>query len=145
VVESRNQQIEVLGTQFNLNSYADEPAVRTTLVEGAVSINGTTRLSPGQQARVEKSGVTVAYVRPETFTDWKNGIFNFENEDLQSVMRKIARWYNVEVDYSSKPNSRKTYSGTISKYAKISAVLKLVEESEGIRFKVEGRKVTVIN
>ncbi len=145
VIESRNQQIEVLGTQFNINSYADEPLTRTTLVEGSVSVNGSTRLSPNQQARVGKSDITVIYVRPETYTDWKNGIFNFENEPLQSVMRKIARWYDVQVDYASAPTAGKTYSGTISKYAKISAVLTLLEESEGIHFKVDGRKVTVIN
>lgn len=144
IVQSGLQELEVLGTHFNVNSYTDEPSIRTTLLEGSVRINKHTLLKPNQQSKFNKSGITVAEVKAEVFTDWKNGIFNFENESLTSVMRKIARWYDVEVQYDGQEKAEKTYSGTISKYGTISTVLKLLAESEGIRFKVAGKKVTVM-
>jgi transmembrane sensor len=144
IVETAEQQLKVLGTEFNVNSYPEEPFVRTTLVEGSVRINDLVVLKPSQQARHSLNQIEVAIVKTENFTDWKDGILNFENERLQSVMRKIARWYDVDVQYEGVEKTPKTYSGTISKYGKISTVLRLLEESEAIRFKVAGRKVTVI-
>ena len=145
VVNSAGQEIRVLGTQFNVNSYADEPYVHTTLVEGLVSINNRTKLAPGQQARFDGKETHVLQVNTESFTDWKNGILSFDNERIYSVMRKIARWYNVEVRFKNNDKNNKTYSGTISRTKSISSVLKVLEESEGIHFEVAGRVVTVIN
>lgn len=145
VVQTKKQEVEVLGTHFNVDSYGNEPTAKTTLIEGSVRINHKVILKPNQQAKTDQTGITVTNVRTETFTDWKDGIFNFENERLPSIMRKIARWYDVEVDYSGVEKSLKTYSGTISKQEHISKVLQLLEESEGIRFKLDKKKLIVYN
>jgi len=145
IVKSRGQQIEVLGTHFNVNAYRDEPDVKTTLLEGSVNVNGNTTLKPNQQSIVNAGGIKVIEVTGENFTDWKDGLFNFENESLVSVMRKIARWYNVEVEYQGKTDAHKTYSGTVSRSGNISKVLEMLTESEGIRFRTEGNKLIVIN
>jgi len=144
IVQSGTQAVKVLGTHFNINSYADEPAIRTTLVEGSVSINDKTILKPDQQAIASSDGVKVISVNASVYINWKDGIFIFKNENLKSVMRKIARWYDVQVEYRGVEDKSKTYSGSVSKYTDISNVLKVLQDSEGINFTIEGKKLTVL-
>lgn len=102
-VVTKGQEVEVLGTSFNINSYSDEPTIRTTLVEGVVKVKGTATqhavvLKPGQQAilghatKLEVSEVTVA-----DFVAWKSGMFSFNNTSIEGVMRQLSRWYDVAV------------------------------------------------
>lgn len=145
IVSAGKQVIEVLGTHFNVNAYTDEPDIKTTLLEGSVKVNGSTVLKPNEQSIVNATGIRVVPVNGENFTDWKDGLFYFENESLASVMRKIARWYNVDVTYQGKADNHKTYSGVVSRSDHISKVLDMLAESEGIRFRIEGNNLMVIN
>ena len=98
-------EVEVLGTHFNISAYQDEPKVSTTLLEGSVKVhrgNVNQIISPGQQAQIcqAKQGITVNNsVDIEEITAWKNGYFIFNDESLESIMKKVSRWYNVEVVY----------------------------------------------
>ncbi|MBO9660511.1 MAG: FecR domain-containing protein, partial [Chitinophagaceae bacterium] len=98
-------EIEVLGTQFNINSYSNETSISTTLIEGSVQINnrdGKTRIVPGQQAQVISGAGEVKVlnnVNTGKITAWKDGVFNFENASLFEVMRQLERWYDIEVEY----------------------------------------------
>lgn len=145
-VESRGQTVEVLGTHFNIMAYADEKMIRTTLLEGSVRIitdPESKMLEPGEQAQLSGNQLKVASdVDMEEVVAWKNGYFKF-NESLESIMAKIARWYDVDVEYQDKPGSDLTFSGKISRSREISGILKMLEYTGDVHFKLEGRKVIV--
>jgi transmembrane sensor len=154
-VMSAGQVAEDLGTSFNINCYADEPLSKTTLVEGSMQIQSlkdaqhlkTVVLKPSQQVSIDAEGtITSRLVNTEETLGWKNDNFIFDGEDLNSAMRKIARWYNVDVVYEPglKIASTPVLEGLISRKSKLSEVLKWIETVGGVRFKIEGRRVTVM-
>ena len=146
IVESKGQRVEVLGTAFNINSYPDEQATKTTLVEGSISISSDDSkftLKPGQQAVLNPTGSLIVSNADTTLAAaWKNNKFIFENNDIQSVMRMIQRWYNVEVIYTTLPPDV-TFGGKISRFENVSAVLRVLERTGGVHFKTEGKKIYV--
>lgn len=146
IVKSRGQQVEVLGTHFNVNAYSDEPAVITTLLEGSVRLKaerGVAKvLKPGQQAELTNAGINILQVDTRSVTAWKDGYFRFKNESLQSVMRKISRWYNVEVAFQ-KGLPEDTYSGAVTRHGDIRQVLEIMEGSNNIHFTIKGRRIIV--
>ncbi len=150
-VKSNLQVVEVLGTHFNINSYADEIIVRTTLLEGSIKIlrensKASQTLQPGEQASVNPDIplVRVNSVNTEEFIAWKNGYFLFNNENIESIMRKISRWYNVDIEYKGeKPVGE--FGGAVSKSKNISEVLRILQRTKAVNFKVQGRRVTVMN
>lgn len=145
VVVTDNQEVTVLGTHFNINSYAGDPSTKTTLLEGSVLLNGKLILKPGEQASRNSSGVTtVESIDTEEAVAWKNGYFQFDGENLETAMRKIARWYNVEVEYKNNALRSEALAGTISKYSNVSQVLKKMELTGVLHFKIEGRKIMVL-
>jgi transmembrane sensor len=146
LVKTYDQEVEVLGTHFNINAYRDESGTRTTLLEGAVKVSDGTdskMLSPGQQSLRNGKQFVVIKADTEEVTAWKNGYFNFNGEDIKSIMRKLDRWYNIEVDYQGKITEERYYA-KISRTKNISAVLKLLEQAEGVHFKIEGRRIIVM-
>jgi transmembrane sensor len=137
-VFSNGVEVEVLGTHFDVMAYQDEPEIKTTLLEGAV------KFKPGQQAIVSNNSNSIAVKQAnigETMA-WREGYFVFQDENIQSIMRKVSRWYNVDVRYQGNMED-KEYGGKISRYKNISDVLKSLELTGTIRFKVEERRVTV--
>jgi transmembrane sensor len=143
VVETASQKIEVLGTHFNVNAYNDENSVRTTLLEGSIKINELTVLKPGQQARVQGGSMQVFAVNGEDYTDWQRGDFMLEHNDFRSVMRKIARWYDVDVVYTDDAPEKLNLGGWISRSKNISSILQVMEKTGKVHFKIEGRRITV--
>lgn len=155
-VQTASQIAEDLGTSFNINSYTDEATAKTTLIEGAMQVQSLKDhqakkqtaqvLSPGQQASVAASGIiNVRPVNTAEALGWKNGDFVFDGENLKSAMRKIARWYDVEITYEADENasSKLILDGLVSRKSKLSEVLKWIETVSNVRFKIEGRRVTV--
>jgi ferric-dicitrate binding protein FerR (iron transport regulator) len=144
-----NGSVKVLGTHFNINAYSDESAVKTTLLKGAIRIIAADSkkvspvLSPGEQVVMNSAGNI--YMKMNVNTNeavaWKNGLFDFEGNDIQSVMRQIARWYNVSIKYENIPSAH--FMGTISRSVNVSEVLKMLEMTGVVHFRVEGRKITV--
>lgn len=157
IVKTDRQEVEVLGTHFNVNAYKDESTTKTTLLEGSVKVTirsgrspflpeGTHRvvLKPKQQATLaDNNKIEVQDVDTESAVSWKNGYFKF-NESLESIMNKISRWYNIEVVYEVNPDASLAFGGKISRDKTLSALLKSIESAGGIHFKIEGRRVTVI-
>jgi len=145
VVETDRQKIEVLGTRFNVNAYDDETGIKTTLIEGKVKVtteNETVILKPNQQFNLDAEGISTKKVDVEPAIDWKNGDFLFADEDLKSVMRKIARWYNVEVIYDSEI-PEESLSGQISRSRNLSEVLRMLELSGDTKFRIEDGAVHI--
>ncbi|HMI01785.1 MAG TPA: FecR domain-containing protein [Pedobacter sp.] len=147
VVETDKQKVEVLGTHFNINAYKDHGQVRTTLLEGSVKVstgkNNETILKPGQQSILANNSLKVSPANTEETVAWKNGYFRFNNEDIASIMSKLSRWYNIEVKFSDEVPTVGFY-GTISRFKNISEVLEMLEQTKGVHFKIEGRRVTVM-
>jgi transmembrane sensor len=152
-VESNNQIVEVLGTQFNINSYEDEDFIKTTLLEGSVRVILNTPqssqpnmelLKPGEQSltNAHQAGIRVENTDTEKAVAWKNGYFKFKNTPIRDIMREIERWYDVELIYENNiPNDE--FTGFVSNDVKISGVLKILEQSGGIKFTVLGRKIKI--
>lgn len=138
-----NRQIRVLGTQFNVNAYSDEEEITTTLLEGSVEIlpggnaGLAVRLKPGEQAAFSETGqISVRHgVNTDEIVAWKNGMFQFEKADIQSVMRQISRWYNVEVVYEG-PLPDRNFSGKIDRQSNASEALDILKFT-GLNFRID--------
>lgn len=142
------QLVTVLGTHFNICAYHDEPSMRTTLLEGKVkvsTVNGLDSkiLKPGEQAALVRNQIEVTEGDPEQAVAWKNGYFRFKGENIESIMRKLSRWYNIDVKYGTAV-SNEGYYGTVSRSKNIRQVLAVLSETGLVHFKIEGRSVTVM-
>ncbi len=146
IVATDKQEVQVLGTHFNVNAYPDELAVATTLIEGSVKItSGKIQqiIKPGQQAVGNGNDIRVVEANIDNVTDWKDGDFYLNHVDFKTAMRKIGRWYDVDILYDASVPDDIVAGGWISRKNNLSAVLKLIEKSRLVHFKVEGKKVYV--
>ncbi|WP_084291759.1 FecR family protein [Pedobacter nyackensis] len=142
IVQSKKQRVEVLGTHFNISNYDDDSTARTTLLEGSVKINQAI-LKPGQQSVIENNQLKVIPADIELAMAWKNNDFVFNGEDFKTTMRKIARWYNVDIVYDPGLRESIELDGWISRKNKLSDVLVKIEQAGNVHFKIEGRRVIV--
>lgn len=140
--------IEVLGTSFNVMAYADEPAERTTLVDGSIRFSPRTGagvlLRPAEQSVIDDKGTLsiLKHVNISEVSAWKNGYFHFDHAGLEATMRQLARWYDIDVRYEGVLPPQE-FMGRIPRNLSLSAVLKGLE-SDQIHFKLEGRVLTVM-
>lgn len=142
-VKVNDLTVDVLGTQFNIMAYADEKNSHTTLLTGAVRVTkgGAGKvLQPGQQA-IAGADLQVREADTEAAVAWKNGMTVFSNADIHSIMRQIARWYDVDIVYQGEIPQR-LFTGKIPRHANVSKVLKILELSD-IHFTIDGRKIIV--
>lgn len=148
-VITRNQQIEVLGTHFNVNAYEDEEDIRTTLLEGSVKVSVANRpdhartLKPGQQSQLKNQVLKVDNVDVEAVVAWKTGSFVFENEKMEIAMRRIARWYDIEVVYDGNFDNI-VFVGSFSKFGNLKDMLKVIEATNKFKCKIEGRRLKIM-
>lgn len=153
LVESKGQTVEVLGTEFNVNAYKEEMTVKTTLLEGSVKVTPVSAASPSSQSILLKpnqqailsasNAIAVHQADIEEVIAWKNGEFLFKEDDFKTVMRKIARWYDVEVIYETSTPENFQLGGFSSRSRNISVILKMIEKTGAARFRIDGKKVYV--
>ena len=143
VIDANGTQIKVLGTQFNVHAYQNEETVKTTLVTGAILVKSK-KLKPGQQAITFPTSerVTISAVDLQEATAWRQGYFYFADEKLPTVMKTLARWYDIDVSYSGDLHN-KTFGGTISRYEDFNKLLKAIELTGSVHFQINGRRVMV--
>lgn len=147
-VKSGGFSIQVLGTNFDVNAYADEAVFKTTLLQGAVSVRdglGSSLLEPGEQAIATDAEKNIRVLREadtEEAIAWKNGRFQFSNADIPTIMRQIARWYDVDVHYEGNI-PMEHFTGEVSRYSSLDKVLKIFALSQ-IHFRIEGKKIVVV-
>jgi transmembrane sensor len=147
IVTVNGAEVQVLGTHFNVMAYDDEEALKTTLLEGAVQFvsgNKSNLLQPGQQSQLTKDGTVkvVSHVDVNRVTAWKNGLFDFDNAGIETIMRQLSRWYDVEVIFKSRHN-KDLFMLEVPRSSKLSDVLKILELTGNIKFEIDGKKVIV--
>lgn len=146
VVKTSQQETEVLGTHFNINAYADEAIQKTTLLEGAVRVSDGEEnkiLKPGEQAALSQGVFRIQQIDTVAVVAWKNGDFIFKNEPFENVLRQVSRWYDVEI-INSQDHKDLHFSGRVSRSRNISTVLKALSVTGKVKFKIEGRRIIVI-
>ncbi|WP_316837023.1 FecR family protein [Pedobacter nutrimenti] len=146
VVKTEQQEVRVLGTHFNISAYQEDHLVKTTLLEGSVQVtarSGIRILKPGQQSELSERTISVKAVQADDAVAWKNGYFMFNYEDLESVMTKVARWYDVELRYEDPSVKKEVFFGTISKYENISKVLNMLERTGVVKFHMDKKTIVI--
>lgn len=155
-VVTDQQTVFVFGTHFNVNSYADEGRTKTTLLEGSVSVSSLehgqdpktmikmVKLNPGQQAEFSNGRLKVQPADVEEAIAWKNGKFKFTNENIESLMRKVSRWYDVDVEYRG-DISKEGFGGQVSSSRNVSEVLEVLQLTGLVYFEIEGRRIIVLS
>jgi len=149
IVHTATQQVEVLGTHFNINSYEDEGKTVTTLAEGSVRVSSSAKnvamLKPNEQAILTNNKIKLVPADMETALAWKNGWFEFKDADIQTILRQVSRWYNLDVTYQGNiPEA--LFTGHISRKAKLDAIVAMFNASN-VNFKIEqgaNRKILVV-
>lgn len=149
-VVSAHQTIAVLGTEFNVSAYADERETKTTLVSGKVRIESRQHarnmtLLPGEQGKTGQNGLRKNKVDVNDYIDWKNGEFVFRDETTKEVLNRIARWYDIDIEYSGYLPSDEIFSGSISRYSNLQTVLDIMQEAGDLAFEIKNRTVIVQN
>ena len=148
IVKTSKSEVQVLGTHFNVSAYEDDQETKTTLLEGSVKIKGKTAtgiLKPGEQAVLTGNDrlSIIKDVDTETEVAWKDGLFVFKNASIEQVMTKASRWYDINIKYEGNVPKRKL-NGRMSRAADISELLGILQFG-GIKYRVEGKNVTVAN
>lgn len=153
IVTTSRQEVEVLGTHFNISSYPEEQVVKTTLLEGSVKVYATVAnnnlpgksvlLVPGQQSVLTGSAVHVQHVDTDEAIAWKKGEFMFNDEPLEMIMNKIGRWYNLDVVYEDEEMKIKQFKGGITRFSKVSKVLTMLERTGRVNFEIKGNTIIV--
>jgi ferric-dicitrate binding protein FerR (iron transport regulator) len=145
-VGSNDLEITVLGTHFNVNAYSDEPTIKTTLVEGSVKVTRkeqSVTIKPGEQTLLNNSGTlkVIHDANVDEAVAWRNGLFEFQDTDLQSILRQVMRWYDVDVDYQGNIPER-YFTAIISRDKTLTGVLEILKLSD-IDYKLEGKKLVI--
>jgi len=147
VVSVNGAEVQVVGTHFNVNAYNDEDAVKTTLLEGSVKfVSGANinLLKPGQQSQLASNGLVkvVSNVDVDEVIAWKNGMFGFENAGIETVMRQLSRWYDVEIEYKGKTED--LFIAEMRRNIKLSDALRALELTGKVKFEILGKKIIVM-
>lgn len=145
-----DMRIRVYGTEFNVNTFK-ETGVQTILVEGSVGVfikgrKEEIRLKPSQMAEYNRKNMSVEVkdVNPESYVAWKDGFFVFDEESLEEIMSKLARWYDVEVFYVNNEVRNLHFTGHLKRYEQITTILNAIESAVGVHFSVKGKTIIVM-
>lgn len=148
-VDVKETTVRVYGTQFNIAAYSDEKTVKTTLITGSVQVtkdNAHRMLVPGQQATTVdgSSSISVGVVNVMNAMSWKNGYFVFDDENINAIMTKVSRWYDVSVEYRGTFDKQK-FGGSFYRYKSIDELLHYLEKLGSVHFEISGRRIIVMN
>ncbi|MFS4455686.1 FecR family protein [Maribacter sp. 2304DJ31-5] len=147
-VITQNQTVQVLGTQFNIRAYREEPQINTTLIEGSVLVNAPTRstlLQPGEQLRfnIETSGMEVSEVDVYSEISWKDGIFSFKGKPLKQIMKTLSRWYDVDVVFTNKELEQVRFKGVLRKNQNINEILSVIKSNAINNYEINDKTIII--
>ena len=138
--------VEALGTQFNVNAYTNEPFLSATLIEGSIRVSKGSEvkiLKPSQQAQLTNAEFRIVDTDNDDATAWKNNQFKFTNTSIDEIMKQAARWYDADIVY--KDNVILHLNATIGRDVPVSKLLNILEATNQVHFKIEGKKIIVMN
>ena len=151
VVSSGNHLVKVLGTQFNISSYADNPNIYTTLAEGKVEVSSisnpevTLILKPNEQSilnsnnnQIQKKSVDV-----NQYVAWKDGRFVFREQPLEEIMGTLSKWYDVQVIFSNEKDKKLMFTGNLERYADFGEILAKIEKTNEVNFEIKNNTITI--
>lgn len=148
IVTHNKMEVKVLGTHFDVKAFEDEDIHSVTLLEGCVQASkgkSSVLIKPAEQAQFSNTNDQIHVKKSvdiNEITAWMNGKFQFgDHMDIQSIMKEISRWYDMDVAYQGKIDVH--IGGTISRYVNVSQVLALLEETDVVKFSIEGKKIIV--
>lgn len=149
VVKVNEMEVQVLGTSFDIMAYADEAAVNTTLLTGAVIVKHQLtekKLQPGQQTvlNTTSGAMTVQPADIEKVMGWKNGLFDLEDTDLPTLLRQLSRWYDINIVDQSGGHATQRFGGRVGRDMSLTDVLKILEQYD-VHCRIEGRTLTVLS
>jgi len=155
IVSTEDMDVRVLGTSFNISAYGDEPLFKTTLVEGKVSVelkgqddspSGKLILAPDHQAIFKRSESILSDVEVNAtqYTSWMRGKLEFNNESLDQVMKRLARWYDFEYDFENKEAKDFHFSARLNNGENISTIIEMLEMTTDVKFELRGKKIVVL-
>lgn len=146
-VTAGTQQLEVLGTRFNIHNYSDEQQSRITLLGGSIKVTPEKKpailLTPGEEVSVKDGLPQVRSVDAEDAIAWQKGYFDFNGKTLEEALKEVSRWYNVSVHYNNNDMRERRVAGTISRYETASQVLDKMALTGIFGFRIEGRTIEV--
>ena len=148
IVNVKGQSLKVLGTVFNVRSYENEENVYTTLEEGSVEVKAAGRtvvIEPNQQLIYSRISNRLSLKKVETsyYTVWRDGRYIFDNEDFETLMAMVERWYDVEFIYPKKFFQNIHYSGVIKRTKPVDHVLKLINHTTPISYQIDGDRIII--
>lgn len=148
IVHAHDSEVKVLGTKFNISSYEDQEFISTTLVEGSVEVNDLTNskiLKPGYQSVIFRgvNGIDVSQVETHLYTSWVNGVFEFEDMDLEYIMAQLARWYNVKFFFTEEKFKNIRFTGAIMRDNSFEFALDLIEQIAEVDFAIKDDYIIV--
>lgn len=151
LVESGEQVIKVLGTEFNISSYKEEQFIYTTLLKGSVEVFFRNKpeikqtLKPNEQSKINNTALTISKseVDPYQFIAWKEGRFVFNDQNLGEIMKTLSKWYNVEVVFDREDLRNIRFTGNLQRYSDFGDVLKKISKTNEMKFVVENKKITI--
>lgn len=149
IVETVDQKITVFGTHFNVSAYPDEKTTETTLLEGSVQVGYSSGnkqsgivIKPGELAYIKNGNIAVEHVVAQDAIAWQQGYFRFNNETMEVALNKIARWYDVRIIYMDQDLRKQNVYGSLSRFSNINDILKILELTNVVKFKVVGKEIT---
>jgi transmembrane sensor len=147
-VITQAQEVEVLGTEFNIKAYKNENEIATTLVEGKVAVginNKMEILNPTQQLNYNISDKTIKIltVNTDLETSWRKGYFSFTGKPLKEIMNVISRWYDIDIEFENKLNENKKFNGSLSRNQNIENILLTIKNTNNITYEIKSDKIII--
>lgn len=151
IVSSGNQQVKVLGTQFNISSYPDNQSILTTLVEGSVEVSQEgnpaekTMLKPSEQSYLStnESQILKRNVDVAQYVAWKDGRFVFQDQMLEDIMKTLSKWYDVQVVFSNEDAKKLRFTGNLERYTDFNNILGKIERTNEVEFEITDKLITI--
>ena len=146
IVNNYAQEVEVLGTEFNIKAYKDDSSLLTTLVEGKVAVNvlnNTKFLAPNQQLKLDviNNSAVISEIDVYCEISWKNGVFSFKNKALKDIMKVLSRWYEIEVSFKDMSMENVVFNGTLKKNLSIVEIMETIANASGIDYEIDGKTI----
>lgn len=152
IVSCNDMDVSVLGTVFNISSYSDEPEIKATLVEGKIKVDWNNSnvsdsriLDPSDQAVLNKreQSIKIDEVNTSLYTSWIQGKFEFKNDNLEAVMKRLARWYDFEYEFQNAAARDYHFTARINNDQSISSILEMLEMTTDVKFEINGQTIVV--